>query len=51
VKPAEKAVGLDPAMETKAATERMPTFVKSVIVEAPVEIVFGFHERDDACGS
>ena len=26
----------------------MPTFLKSVIVEAPLEIVFGFHERQDA---
>ena len=26
----------------------MPTFLKSVVVEAPVEIVFGFHERQDA---
>lgn len=26
----------------------MPTFVKSVIVNAPVEAVFGFHERPDA---
>jgi ligand-binding SRPBCC domain-containing protein len=26
----------------------MPTFVRSVIVEAPVEEVFAFHEREDA---
>jgi ligand-binding SRPBCC domain-containing protein len=26
----------------------MPTFVKSVLVNAPVERVFGFHERADA---
>jgi ligand-binding SRPBCC domain-containing protein len=26
----------------------MPTFRKSVVVEAPVEAVFGFHEREDA---
>ena len=26
----------------------MPTFLKSVVVEAPVETVFGFHEREDA---
>ena len=26
----------------------MPTFSKSIIVEAPVETVFGFHEREDA---
>jgi ligand-binding SRPBCC domain-containing protein len=26
----------------------MPTFAKSIIVEAPVETVFGFHEREDA---
>ena len=26
----------------------MPTFRKSVVVEAPVETVFGFHEREDA---
>jgi ligand-binding SRPBCC domain-containing protein len=26
----------------------MPTFFKSVIVHAPVETVFGFHEREDA---
>ena len=26
----------------------MPTFVKSVMVHAPVETVFGFHEREDA---
>ena len=26
----------------------MPTFLKSIVVEAPVEIVFGFHERGDA---
>jgi ligand-binding SRPBCC domain-containing protein len=26
----------------------MPTFVKSVTVQAPVEMVFGFHEREDA---
>ena len=26
----------------------MPTFLKSIVVEAPVEIVFGFHERKDA---
>jgi len=26
----------------------MPTFVKSILVEAPVETVFGFHEREDA---
>ena len=32
----------------ESTAERMPTFLKSVIVEAPVEIVFGFHERQDA---
>ena len=26
----------------------MPTFLKSIVVEAPVETVFGFHEREDA---
>ena len=26
----------------------MPTFVRSVIIRAPVETVFGFHEREDA---
>jgi ligand-binding SRPBCC domain-containing protein len=26
----------------------MPVFLKSVVVEAPVETVFGFHEREDA---
>jgi ligand-binding SRPBCC domain-containing protein len=26
----------------------MPTFLKSVVVEAPVETVFAFHEREDA---
>ncbi len=26
----------------------MPTFRKSIVVEAPVETVFGFHEREDA---
>jgi len=26
----------------------MPTFVKSVFVNAPIEAVFGFHERPDA---
>ena len=26
----------------------MPTFLKSVIVQAPIETVFGFHEREDA---
>ena len=26
----------------------MPTFVKSVLVDAPVSAVFGFHEREDA---
>src|SRR5438309_383689 len=26
----------------------MPTFVKSVVIDAPVEAVFGFHEREDA---
>ncbi len=26
----------------------MPTFVKSVIIDAPVETVFAFHERPDA---
>lgn len=26
----------------------MPTFVRQVIVNAPVDVVFGFHERDDA---
>lgn len=26
----------------------MPTFVRSVVVHAPVEAVFAFHERDDA---
>lgn len=26
----------------------MPTFTRQVIVHAPVEVVFAFHERDDA---
>ena len=26
----------------------MPAFVKSVLIDAPVEVVFGFHEREDA---
>jgi ligand-binding SRPBCC domain-containing protein len=26
----------------------MPTYTKSIVVEAPVESVFGFHEREDA---
>jgi ligand-binding SRPBCC domain-containing protein len=26
----------------------MPTFIKSVIIHAPVEVVFKFHEREDA---
>ena len=26
----------------------MPTFVKSVLIDAPVAKVFGFHEREDA---
>ena len=26
----------------------MPTFVRSVLIAAPVPAVFGFHERDDA---
>jgi len=26
----------------------MPTFLKSVVVQAPIETVFGFHEREDA---
>ncbi len=26
----------------------MPTFLRSVIVDAPPETVFGFHEKDDA---
>ena len=26
----------------------MPTFLKSIRIEAPVEAVFGFHEREDA---
>ncbi len=26
----------------------MPTFVRSLIVHAPIEAVFAFHERDDA---
>ncbi|MEQ1884756.1 MAG: SRPBCC family protein [Bryobacteraceae bacterium] len=26
----------------------MPTFQKSVLVNAPIETVFGFHEREDA---
>ena len=26
----------------------MPVFVKSVVIDAPVETVFGFHEREDA---
>lgn len=26
----------------------MPTFVRSVVISAPVEQVFAFHERDDA---
>lgn len=28
--------------------DEMPTFIMSTIVEAPVETVFGFHEREDA---
>jgi ligand-binding SRPBCC domain-containing protein len=26
----------------------MPTFLRGILVEAPVETVFGFHEREDA---
>jgi ligand-binding SRPBCC domain-containing protein len=26
----------------------LPTFFKSVLIEAPVDVVFGFHEREDA---
>jgi ligand-binding SRPBCC domain-containing protein len=26
----------------------MPAFLKSIVIEAPVENVFGFHEREDA---
>lgn len=26
----------------------MPTYTKSIVVQAPVETVFGFHEREDA---
>jgi ligand-binding SRPBCC domain-containing protein len=26
----------------------MPTFIKSVLIDAPVNVVFGFHEREDA---
>lgn len=26
----------------------VPTFVKSVLIDAPRDVVFGFHERDDA---
>jgi ligand-binding SRPBCC domain-containing protein len=26
----------------------MPAFLKSIVIEAPVENVFGFHERQDA---
>ena len=26
----------------------MPTFVRSVVIDAPVETVFAFHEREDA---
>ncbi len=26
----------------------MPTFIKSVLIAAPLETVFGFHEREDA---
>jgi len=26
----------------------MPAFVKSIVIQAPVETVFGFHEREDA---
>lgn len=26
----------------------MPTFLKSIVVQAPVETAFGFHEREDA---
>ena len=26
----------------------MPDFVKSIVIQAPVETVFGFHEREDA---
>ncbi|WP_031501090.1 SRPBCC family protein [Bryobacter aggregatus] len=26
----------------------MPTFLRSIVVEAPVETVFAFHEREDA---
>jgi ligand-binding SRPBCC domain-containing protein len=26
----------------------VPSFVKSIVIDAPIERVFGFHERDDA---
>jgi len=26
----------------------VPTFAKSVLIDAPVDVVFGFHEREDA---
>ena len=26
----------------------LPTFCKSIVIDAPVETVFGFHEREDA---
>lgn len=25
----------------------VPTFVKSSVIDAPVDVVFGFHERDE----
>lgn len=42
--------GMLKASPTKAGSlsERMPIFLKSVMIEAPVENVFAFHERDDA---
>lgn len=34
--------------DTASYTRVVPTFVRSVVVHAPVRIVFGFHEREDA---
>jgi len=33
--------------KAKATAERMPTLLKSIVVEEPVETVFGFHEREE----
>ena len=32
----------------RSYTQNVPTFVKSILIDAPVERVFGFHEREDA---